>query len=153
MARVNISMSPAEVTSFLAAPHTAVLSTVGRSGLPHLAGMWFVPADDELHMWTYAKSQKAVNLRRDPRCAVLVERGDEYSELRGVLVRAEARLVEDYDTIVQIGMALSARYSVPATGEAATRPAQVEIERQAAKRVGLIVPMSRVASWDHSKLG
>ena len=153
MARVDISMSFDEVRSFLAVRQTAVLSTVGRRGLPHLAGMWFIPLDHELHMWTYGKSQKAVNLRRDPRCAVLIERGEEYSKLRGVLVRAEARLVEDYETIVKIGMALASRYSVPATGEAATRPPQAEIERQAVKRVGVIVPMDRVASWDHSKLG
>jgi PPOX class probable F420-dependent enzyme len=153
MARVDISMSPGEINSFLAVPDTAVLSTLGRRGFPHSAGMWFVPAGDELHMWTYGKSQKAVNLRRDPRCALLVERGDEYTELRGVLVRAEVRIVEDHEEIVQIGTALSQRYSVPATGEAATRPAEAEIERQASKRVGLALPMEHVVSWDHSKLG
>jgi PPOX class probable F420-dependent enzyme len=153
MARVDISMSPGEIDTFLAMPDTAVLSTLGRRGFPHCAGMWFVPAGKELHMWTYGKSQKAVNLRRDPRCALLVERGDEYTELRGVLVRAEVRIVEDHDEIVQIGSALSQRYSVPATGEAAARPADAEIERQAAKRVGLVLPMEHVVSWDHSKLG
>jgi hypothetical protein len=153
MARVDISMSADEVARFLAVPDTGVLSTLGRRGFPHLAGMWFVPVGSELHMWTYGKSQKAVNLRRDPRCGLLVERGVEYNELRGVLVRAEAKLIEVFDAIVQIGMALSERYSVPATGEAATRPPEAEIERQAAKRVGLVLPMERLVSWDHSKLG
>jgi PPOX class probable F420-dependent enzyme len=152
MARLDISMSPGEITEFLAVPQTAVLSTMGRHGFPHLAGMWFVPAGDEMHMWTYGKSQKAVNLRRDPRCALLVERGDEYTELRGVLVRGEVQIVEDHDTIVRIGTALADRYSVPATGQAATRPPEVEIERQSAKRVGLVLPMGRLVSWDHSKL-
>ena len=153
MARVDISMSVDEVAGFLAVPDTAVLSTMGRRGFPHLAGMWFVPVGTELHMWTYGKSQKAVNLRRDPRCGLLVERGVDYHQLRGVLVRGEAKLVEDFDAIVQIGMALSERYSVPAIGKAAARPAEAEIERQAAKRVGLVLPMERLASWDHSKLG
>jgi PPOX class probable F420-dependent enzyme len=153
MARLDISMTADEVRTFLAVPDTGVLSTLGKRGLPHLAGMWFAPADDELQMWTYAKSQKAVNLRRDPRCALLVERGDRYTDLRGVLVRGEVRLIEDHDAIVRIGTALAERYSVPATGEAATRPPEVEIERQSSKRVGLALPLGRVVSWDHSKLG
>jgi PPOX class probable F420-dependent enzyme len=153
MARLDISMSADEVRTFLEVADTAVLSTLGRGGFPHCAGMWFAPVDDELQMWTYAKSQKAVNLRRDPRCALLVERGDSYNELRGVLVRAEIRLIEEHEAIVQIGTALAQRYTVPATGEAAARPAEVEIERQAAKRVGLALSLNRVVSWDHSKLG
>jgi PPOX class probable F420-dependent enzyme len=153
MARLDISMTAEEVRDFLSVPHTAVLSTMGKGGWPHLAGMWFVPDEDEILMWTYAKSQKAVNLRRDPRCALLVERGDSYTQLRGVLVRGEVRMIEDHDGIIRIGTALAERYSVPATGEAATRPAEVEIERQSAKRVGLVLPLRRIVSWDHSKLG
>jgi PPOX class probable F420-dependent enzyme len=145
-------MAPAEIDTFLQAPHTAVLSTTGRGGFPHLVGMWFLSAGDELRMWTYGKSQKVHNLRRDPRCALLIEAGDSYTELRGVLVRGEARIIEDHDAILEIGTALADRYSVPATGEAARRPPEEEIERQAAKRVGLAVPMERVVSWDHSKL-
>ena len=152
MARIDISMAPAEIDSFLQAPHTAVLSTTGRGGFPHLVGMWFLPAGDELQMWTYGKSQKVHNLRRDPRCALLIEAGDSYTELRGVLVRGEARIIEDHEEILHIGTALADRYSVPATGEAAKRAPEEEIERQAAKRVGLAVPMKRVVSWDHSKL-
>jgi PPOX class probable F420-dependent enzyme len=153
MARLDISMTDDEVRSFLAVPDTAVLSTMGRTGWPHLAGMWFAPRDDELLMWTYAKSQKAVNLRRDPRGALLVERGDRYTELRGVLVRGQVRMIEDHDGIVRIGTALAERYSVPATGEAAAGPPEAEIERQSAKRVGLALPLRRIVSWDHSKLG
>jgi PPOX class probable F420-dependent enzyme len=152
MARLDISMSPVEVQDFLAAPQTAVLSTTGRGGFPHMVGMWFYPADDELRMWTYGKSQKVHNLRRDPRCALLIEAGDSYTELRGVLVRAEARIVEDHQAIVDIGTALSRRYSLPATGKAAHRSPEAEIERQATKRVGLALPMKRLVSWDHSKL-
>jgi PPOX class probable F420-dependent enzyme len=153
MPRLDISMSREELDGFLAVPDTAVLSTMGRRGFPHCAGMWFVPVAGELHMWTYAKSQKAVNLRRDPRCALLIERGVGYTELQGVLVQGEVQMIEDHDAIVQIGMALSERYTLPAAGEAAMRPAEVEIERQAAKRVGLALPLARLVSWDHSKLG
>jgi PPOX class probable F420-dependent enzyme len=145
-------MSAPEVDGFLEAPHTAVLSTLGRTGFPHLVGMWFVHAGDELRMWTYGKSQKVQNLRRDPRGALLIEHGDSYNELRGVLVRSEVRIIEDHGTVVEVGTALFERYSLPASGEAAQRSPEAEIDRQASKRVVLALPMERLVSWDHSKL-
>jgi len=151
--RADVSMTPSEVSAFLAEPRTAVLSTLSRDGSPHAAGMWFVAYQREIRMWTYAKSQKAVNLRRDPRCAFLVEYGKGYSDLRGVLVKGSLTLVEDLEEIVTIGKELYERYTLPATGVAAEQGPIAEIERQARKRVGLVLPLRRVASWDHSKLG
>lgn len=146
-------MSPAEIAAFLKTPRTAVLSTNGKDRYPHCAGMWFVADDSELRMWTYAKSQKAVNLRRDPRCAFLLEDGMDYSELRGVLVTGDIRLITNHEDITRIGVELYERYTLPATGIAASQGPQAEIERQAHKRIGLALPLERVASWDHSKLG
>jgi PPOX class probable F420-dependent enzyme len=146
-------MSREEVMSFLDEPRNAVLSTLGGDGMPHAAAMWFVASDDEVRMWTYAKSQKAVNLRRDPRCALLAEEGLAYDELRGVLIRGRARLIEDFDDISAIGVALYDRYSKPRTGMEVEEGPILEIERQAAKRVGVSLALADVASWDHRKLG
>jgi PPOX class probable F420-dependent enzyme len=146
-------MTEEEIRSFLDEPRTAVLSTLERDGSPHAAAMWFVIRDEHLSMWTYAKSQKAVNLRRDPRCAVHVEDGLAYNELRGVLVQGSARMVVDYEGILDIGKALYERYSLPATGVAVADGPIVELERQARKRVGIEVPLTRITSWDHSRLG
>lgn len=104
-------------------------------------------------MWTYAKSQKAVNLRRDPRCALHAEDGLAYNELRGVLIQGPARLIDDYLAILEIGRSLYERYSLPATGIAVDAGPIVELERQARKRIGIAVEMTRVASWDHHKVG
>lgn len=145
-------MTPAEIDDFLRAPRTAVLSTLARDGGPHSAGMWFVADGASIKMWTYAKSQKAVNLRRDARSAFLAEEGLVYRDLRGVLVRGAIELVTDFDAITEIGTSLYARYTEPRTGLAAEGPVLAEIERQASKRVGLVLPMTDVSSWDHSKL-
>jgi PPOX class probable F420-dependent enzyme len=146
-------MAPDEITRFLAAPRTAVLSSLDKDGAPHSAAMWFVAAGAEVLMWTYAKSQKAVNLRRDPRCALLAEEGLAYNELRGVLVTGAVTLIDDFESIRAIGIALYDRYTRPATGLPAEDGPMVEIERQARKRVGLSLPLTDVASWDHGKLG
>lgn len=145
-------MSASEVEAFLEVPRTGILSTLDRSGAPHSAGMWFASVGRTLQMWTYAKSQKAINLRRDPRCAFLVEDGVAYNELRGVLVKGKADLLEDPEQVAAIGLLLYDRYTLPTTGIPAADGPIVEIERQARKRIGVVLALDDVASWDHSRL-
>lgn len=146
-------MTEDEIHRFLDAPRTAVLSTVGVDGIPHSVGMWFVRAGQEVRMWTYAKSQKVRNVRRSPGIGFLVEDGRSYSELRGVLVRGEAMLIEDREPVEEIGRLLYARYTFPLTGVPVEDGPIEEIRRQATKRVGIVLPLERVVSWDHGKLG
>ena len=145
-------MTPEEVAYFLSRPLTAVLSTLARDGGPHSAGMWFAADGDALRMWTYAKSQKAVNLRRDARAAFLAEQGTAYDELRGVLVRGRAELVTDEEEVAAIGLRLYELYTQPSTGAPPEGAVLAEIDRQARKRVGIVLPRAEIASWDHSKL-
>ena len=145
-------MSAAEVAAFLEPARTGVLTTLDRDGWPHSTGMWFVPDADSLAMWTYAKSQKAKNVLRDPRCAFLVEGGVAYNELAGVLLRGNVRVTDDFDEVADVGRRLYDRYTLPTTGLAYEDGPNIEIERQARKRVAIILPMEEVASWDHSKL-
>lgn len=145
-------MTAAEVAAFLDAPRTAVLSTIDHRGFPHSTGMWYVPSASELRMWTYRKSQKAVNLGRDDRCCVLVEEGLRYDELKGLSIQGRAGIVSDFEEVVAIGRALYDRYTKPVTGVDADDGPIAEIMRQARKRIGVVVPAARTASWDHSKL-
>ena len=142
-----------ETLAFLQQPITGVFTTLGQDGFPHSAGMWFVidEPSEALLMWTYAKSQKALNVRRDPKASFLLESGVSYDELRGVLIRGEARLIEEIGEIESIGRRLYERYVLPRTGIAIDEGPGAGIARQAQKRVGISLPMARVASWDHSK--
>jgi PPOX class probable F420-dependent enzyme len=144
-------MSPEEWMAFLIEERTAVLSTAGLAGFPHLSAMWYLPADDALLMWTYAKSQKALNLRRDQRLGVLVEAGNCYEELRGVLIQGQAVLVADPDECFRFGMALHARYQVAGSQES-LQDVEAGVRAQAAKRVLIRVPYEHIVSWDHRKL-
>jgi general stress protein 26 len=151
--RKAVVMSEAEVDAFLESSLTGVLTTLDKGGWPHSTAMWFVidRSEHRLRMWTYAKSQKAVNLRRDRRCSFLAETGTQYLELQGVLVRAEAEILDDFYDVTRVGVDLYRRY-VGTEGEGPEGAALEEIERQARKRIGVIVGLSRVASWDHTKL-
>ena len=144
-------MSDPEMRSFLDAGRTAVLVTLSADGSPEPVGMWFlVEADGAVVMRTYAASQKAVNLRRDPRVALLVEAGDHYAELRGVRLSGTVELIDDVETIADIWTGLAVRYEDMAPEhEAAFR--EVALAR-AGKQVGLRLRPTEVVSWDHRKL-
>lgn len=150
--RRKVPMDPDEVALLLGRSKNAVLTTLDRDGWPHSTAMWFIPSDGVLRMWTYRKSQKAVNLIRDTRCSVLVEEGEEYRSLRGVLIQGRARLIEDLAGIEAIGRDLFIRYEQPKTGIAYEGAPKAEVIKQARKRIGLEIPFDRVASWDHRKL-
>ena len=146
--RRQIRMSEAELAAFLDAQRTVTCATIGPGGRPHLVALWFVPAGGHLDCWTYAASQKARNLERDPRATLLTETGTTYQELRGVSMECDAELVRDPDQVLDIGVALAARY-----GAAPGPELRAGLARQAAKRVGIRFSPTRVSSWDHRKLG
>jgi PPOX class probable F420-dependent enzyme len=145
-------MSSDEVRAFLDSTYTAALSSISRDGIPHTVAMWFLAGDGVIRMWTYAKSQKARNLKRDPACSFMIEHGEAYNELRGVQVRGHARVLTDFDEIADIGKRLYERYTGPKTGMPLEGPVLDEVLRQAGKRIGIALPMTDVSSWDHSKL-
>lgn len=147
MARITTEMTADEVRSFLAEQRTAVLGSAGPDGFVHLVAMWYVPTDGGLVMWTYAKSQKARNLERDSRVSVLVEAGERYDELRGVLIRAEAELIRDPSRVLDTGRELHLRYQ-----DTPIADAEPGIRAQASKRIVVRVPLTRVTSWDHRKI-
>lgn len=147
-------MTLPEILAFLREPHTGVLSTIGSGGFPHSVGIYYALTDDpiEIHMWVYGKSQKAVNVRRDPRAAVLVESGEPYQDLRGVLVRGNARIVTDVVQVLELGKTIYKRYFESRTG-VPLADALPGIERQSQKRVCLVLTASGFASWDHGRAG
>ena len=65
--RDQIRMSDDEVRAFLEERMVMTIGTIGPNGRPHLIALWYVPDGLGMTGWTYAKSQKAKNLERDPR--------------------------------------------------------------------------------------
>jgi len=156
MVRKDISMTEEEVQDFLASgAKTLQVATISSNGTPHLAPMWFVMENSRIVFRSFAKSQKIVNLRRDPRLTVLVEEGEAYADLQGVMIKGEATLVDDPNYVLQIYGELAARYpmlgdqTVSLDGDALT----AAFGRYAPKNTAVIVEPEKVTTWDHHKLG
>ena len=140
-------MSDDELRAFLAEKKVVTCATIGPNGRPHLMPLWYAAEGTTLRGWTYAKSQKAKNLERDPHATLQVEDGEQYHELRGVMMECDVAIERDPDKVANFGMALFQRFG--ATGP----DVENMIRGQAPKRIGMTFTPTRIVSWDHSKLG
>ncbi|WP_067544692.1 pyridoxamine 5'-phosphate oxidase family protein [Nocardia crassostreae] len=145
--RAQIVMSESEISEFLERSRIATMATVGATGRPHLIAMWYGLINGEIWFETKAKSQKAVNLRRDPRITVMVEAGDTYDQLRGVSIEGRAEIIDDAEALFQVGISVWERYTGPYSEEA-----KPFVEAMLNKRVAIRVVPERIRSWDHRKL-
>ncbi len=151
--RDMIAMSEDEIWAFIETQKSIQVCTLGKDGAPHLTVMWFAIAEDErgekaIVLETFTKSQKIVNLKRNPTMAVLLEDGTEYNELRGVSINCEAELIEDFDTVHSLHVEVIVRNQSGLTREQAA-----EYTREMCKKKTVIrVRPQKVMSWDHSKL-
>lgn len=146
--RNQIHMSDEEIQAFLAEQRIVQIATNDHDGWPHVIAMWYVLENDQIVFWTYAKSQKAVNLRRDDRLTCLIETGEHYNELRGVQIKGRAIINNDYETVRRSGANIWEKYNGPLTDTV-----RQMVDAQAAKRVIVCVQPIEIVSWDHRKLG
>jgi len=147
--RDSVRLTDEELEDFLGSNIKVQVATNGPDGHPHLATLFYVMVDGQLFFWTYGKSQKIQNLRRDPRITCLVEDGEDYFELRGATVFGKARLIEDYDQLVDLGGRVA---RAMAQGQDLGDLGDQIVAQQARKRVGVIVEPEKIASWDHRKM-
>ncbi|MBT4162211.1 MAG: pyridoxamine 5'-phosphate oxidase family protein [Gammaproteobacteria bacterium] len=150
--RDQINLNQAEITDFLKNSRTIILVSNGKNGYPHPMPMWYAVGDDNtIYMTTFRKSQKINNLRKDPKCALLVESGDAYQELKSVLIYTEVELVEETEDVRDILFNISVqRGDVQADAGDAVRDG---MNKSASKRIGMKFAPNKIVTWDHSKLG
>ncbi len=149
--RDQIRMSDEELRSFLEEQRIMGCATTGPNGRPHLVPLWYVPDGLELRGWTFAKSQKARNLERDPRATLQIEDGVAYEELRGVMFECDVEIKRDPEGVAEHGLELFRRYG-PGGGDLDDETREM-VQKQAPKRIGLTFHPTRTVTWDHRKLG
>ena len=146
--RDAIRMSEGEVEAFLDSSKTLVVATLGRQGAPHMTALWFARRGGNVIFETYGASQKVVNLRRDPRLAVLCERGETYDELRGVSISGTAEIVDHGSRLKELMAVIINRNTPGLTPDALASHVAAMIR----KRLVVIVHAEKIISWDHRKL-
>ena len=144
--RQHIQLSPEEQAAFFREHKKAALATIDKDGFPHVVAMNYFAKDGAFYMTSYGKAQKVVNLRRNPKVALMVETGDGYGELRGVMIRGHGEILDDPD-------AVKAAFASRAQAQSNAAPVQPGALASAPKRVVIKIVPEKVISWDHRKLG
>lgn len=147
--RAEIALTEDEQRQFLEDGWTLQVASVGPKGFPHLVAMWYVIVDGDIHFTTFRKSQKIVNLKRDPKMTVMLESGKKYNELKGLVIEGEGEIIDDLETTARIMSLVGAKYQgmpIPTETLQAVSP-------MASKRVTVRLRPTDVYSWDHVKLG
>lgn len=144
--REQIRLSADEQAAFFRERRKAALATIDKDGFPHVVAMNYFVKDGAFYMTSYGKAQKVVNIRRNPKVALMVETGDTYAELRGVMIRGHCEILDTPD-------AVKAAFASRAESQANPSPVQPGALASAPKRVVLKIVPERTISWDHRKLG
>lgn len=116
------------------------MATNGPDGYPHVVPLgYFLQGDDiVLNM----RGQREANVRRDPRVCLSWDTGTGMADLKGVVIRGSARMVDDPAGCLEL------------TREAARGRGVPEAELPTEARPGrnfAVVTVERVASWDNAK--
>ena len=146
--REKIKMNPNEVLGFIEGQQNLQVASLGADGWPHLTTLWFSLLESRVVFGTYTRSQKIVNLKRDPRITVLVEDGKIYEELRGVMIKGKAILENKPDQVRHCALEIMKRNQLGV----ADNDLKDIAEQWAAKRTIVIVEPVETISWDHTKL-
>lgn len=142
------TMDRAEWLAFaMQGTRTGKLATVRRSGMPHVAPIWFlidtVGGVDEIVFTTGADTLKGKALTRDPRFAMVVD--DERPPFSFVQFEAEARISEDLDEMLTWATRLGARYMGEEAGEAFGKRNAVPGELLIHARITKVVALAEIA--------
>ena len=144
-----IRMSDEEIWPFIESRKSLQVATLNKDGSVQLTTLWFAVVDGAIVFETFTKSQKIVNLKRDPRIAVLVEDGTTYDQLRGVSINARAELVDDPAEVERYAAHIVRKNNPEVPPEMVPQAAKM----MAQKRTVVVIRPERIASWDHRKLG
>jgi PPOX class probable F420-dependent enzyme len=143
-------MSEDEIAVLLHQGRDLQVATNGRDGYPHLTTLWYALVGGLVTFRSFTKSQRIVNLRRDSRLTVLVEAGEEYDDLRGVMIQGTAELDTDPDRVMSTYLAVTRRMQGP---DVAVEAVEAMFGRFRDKNTVVTVQPDRVISWDHRKGG
>lgn len=92
-------MTAVERDDFLDASRTCRVATASPDGRPHVAPLWYVWEGGRIWLYSVVKSQRWVDISRNPRCSVVIDDGDAYATLRGVELSGVAEVVGEVPRI------------------------------------------------------
>lgn len=148
--RQYVAMSRGEVWKFLVSQRRVYLGFAMENGYPHVTPIWFVVVGKKVYMRAQDYKVK-VGLAAKGKACVVIDDGDEYRELRGVVMWGRSRLITEQRLIAKVTGLFEAKYS-ERQWKADEMPEDWVRERMKEKRAFIEFVPEKVDSWDNSKV-
>jgi nitroimidazol reductase NimA-like FMN-containing flavoprotein (pyridoxamine 5'-phosphate oxidase superfamily) len=142
MARLDLSLTPEEQEAYLLEQRSARVATVGPDGVPHVVPLWFVWRDGRMFLNSTLGNRTVENAARTGRASAVIDDGETYDELRGVVVTGTLERADGDPALPDVERLWSNRYL--GGGELPYRAWR--------NRVWLRLIADRMASWDFRKI-
>lgn len=147
---MGVRMSEEEAWAFLAAGHTAVLTTLRRDGWPVSLPLWYVVQDRAIYVGTPTRSKKVERIRNDDRGCLLVERGEAWAELAAVELPVRATILEPGPEAERAEVSFAEKYAP--FRPAPSRMPSATNERYSGRSMVRLDPAGSLISWDNSRI-
>ncbi len=121
-------------------------ATYSPDGMPHVSPVWHAYMDGSLYFDTDLESVKVRNVRETGVGAGVVDSGESYSDLKGVMVQGEARVIDDEDEREEVLL-----HNVDKWFDGDV-PDFVRMRNDSVERVSVELEMDHVTTWDFSKV-
>jgi nitroimidazol reductase NimA-like FMN-containing flavoprotein (pyridoxamine 5'-phosphate oxidase superfamily) len=110
MARLDLSLTDAELHAFLKSHRTIRLATTAPDGRPQVIPLWFVWLNGQVFMNSTLGNVSVGNLQADARAAGVIDDGETYEALRGVLIHGTVSVADADPRINEVEATWSRKY-------------------------------------------
>ncbi|MGH2712263.1 MAG: pyridoxamine 5'-phosphate oxidase family protein [Actinomycetota bacterium] len=110
MSKLDISLTHEEIEDYLTTHRMARVATADSSGRPHVVPLWFVWVDGCMFLNSTLGNVTVENAESSGKATAVVDDGETYDELRGVVVTARFSRADDDPRIPRASEAWSNKY-------------------------------------------
>jgi nitroimidazol reductase NimA-like FMN-containing flavoprotein (pyridoxamine 5'-phosphate oxidase superfamily) len=136
-------MTKDEIDDYLdSRPGWIILTTLGRSGVPHTIPIGYFRLGDEIYIGGRDGTQKMKNVERNPAVTVLLQSGNSMQNIRGVMIQGTGTVVREPAEFLRLSREAARWRGMPEEQwPKEARPGAVYIK----------VTPKKYISWDYSK--
>lgn len=148
----SLRLDSSEIENLLSTESRIRIATLDSNSEINLTPMTFGYAKGLIYI--FGRGQKVVNLRRNPTATVLVDVGEKWPELKGIMIRGTAKVLETESeeladaSLRDAQLNLGQKHGLSKNGE--IKPYSASASGRT--RRWIVFEPATVVSWDNSKL-
>lgn len=155
MARIaaNLRMTKDEIDALMRHESRIRIATVGPGADINLTPMTFGWAGGRIYI--FGRGQKVADLRRTPTATVLVDVGEAWRDLKGVMMKGQARILEDAAAEAADAYLTEAQLNIGAKSGLKDEDGNIQphaVSASGRSRRWIMFEPKRIVSWNNARL-